>query len=102
MGKILMRISLSQASEINKLVKASLGSASEVWLFGSRADDSKRGGDVDLYIESAEDCSLEKRLKLMTKIQLLIGLRKVDLIVKTASSPDRAIDATAKSEGVHL
>jgi len=97
-----MRLSLSQTLAIQKLVKESLGASSEVWLFGSRVDDSKRGGDVDLYIESAQPCGLEKKLSLMTKIQLLVGMRKVDLIVKTASSPDRPIYATAKSEGVRL
>ncbi|OIQ00404.1 MAG: hypothetical protein AUK35_03810 [Zetaproteobacteria bacterium CG2_30_46_52] len=97
-----MRISSSQATAISKLIKASLGAGSEVWLFGSRAYDSKRGGDLDLYVESAQPCSLEKRLRLTTKIQLLVGLRKVDLIVKTDSSPDRSIYTTAKSEGVHL
>jgi len=97
-----MRLSRSQASAIDKLVKETLGSDSEVWLFGSRVDDAKRGGDVDLYIESTQPCGLEKKLSLMTKIQLLVGLRKVDLIVKTDSSPDRLIYTTAKSEGVHL
>lgn len=97
-----MRLNQRQAVAIVKLVKATLGSNSEVWLFGSRADDSKRGGDVDLYIEATQPCGLQKKLSLMTKIQLLVGLRKIDLIVKTDSSPDKTIYATAKSEGVHL
>ncbi|MBN4082531.1 nucleotidyltransferase domain-containing protein [Mariprofundus ferrooxydans] len=97
-----MRLSPNQASAINRLVKESLGSDSEVWLFGSRADDLKRGGDVDLYIEAAQPCALEKKLRLMSKIQLLVGLRKVDLLVKTDSSLDRPIYNTAKSEGIHL
>ncbi len=97
-----MRLNQDQAMAIHRLVKASLGSDSEVWLFGSRSDDAKRGGDVDLYVETRKPCELSKKLRLMTKIQLLVGLRKVDVIVKSDSSPDRAIYATAKSEGVQL
>lgn len=30
-----------------------------VWLFGSRADDSKRGGDIDLYLEASQPIGLK-------------------------------------------
>ncbi len=97
-----MRLSQDQAEAIRTVIQATLGADSEVWLFGSRADDAKRGGDVDLYVETQSPCTLRQRLRLMTKIQLLVGLRKVDLIVKSGSDPERTIFATAKSEGVRL
>ncbi|MDQ6976063.1 MAG: nucleotidyltransferase domain-containing protein [Mariprofundaceae bacterium] len=97
-----MRLRKNQALAIKELVKNSLGPQSEVWLFGSRTNDLKRGGDVDLYIESPQICLLQAKLRLMTKIQLLLGLRKVDLIIKTPASPDRTIHETAKHTGIHL
>ena len=98
----IMRLSQDQAGAIRRVVQAALGADSEVWLFGSRSDDAKRGGDVDLYVETRNTCTLRQKLRLMTKIQLLVGLRKVDLIVKSDGMPERPIFATAKSEGVRL
>ena len=97
-----VRISQAQAAMICKLAKESLGETSKVWLFGSRVDDARRGGDVDLYVETEHSCDLSTKLSLMSAIQRAIGFRKVDLLVRTNSSPERAIDVTAKSEGVRL
>jgi len=97
-----MRISQAQAEMIRKLVKDKLGEASEVWLFGSRVDDTQRGGDIDLYVEAPQVCDLSTKLSLMSEIQRSVGLRKVDLIIRTDSNPERPIDATAKAEGVRL
>ncbi len=38
----------------------------------------------------------------MTEIQRAIGLRKIDLLVKTKGCKDESIHDTAKSEGIHL
>jgi len=97
-----MRISQAQADMVRRLVKDSLGEESEVWLFGSRVDDAKHGGDVDLYVEAVQPCDLPRKLALMSAIQQSIGLRKIDLLVKTSSSPERSIYTTARSEGVRL
>lgn len=97
-----MRLGKEQAVMIRQLVKSRLGEESQVWLFGSRVDDSKRGGDVDLYVESKQPCDLATKLSLMSEIQRLIGLRKIDLLVKNNSDSERDIFVTAKSEGVCL
>ncbi len=97
-----MRISQEQASKIRQLVQNTVGEGSKVWLFGSRVDDAKRGGDVDLYVEVAKACDLPRKLSLMSEIQKSMGLRKVDLLIKTDADPEKPIHATAKSEGVQL
>ncbi|MCF6218695.1 MAG: nucleotidyltransferase domain-containing protein [Gammaproteobacteria bacterium] len=97
-----MRLTQSQVLAIKSIIQHSLGSASEVWLFGSRVNDSARGGDIDLYVETDQPCGLQKKLRLITKIQRAIGLRKIDLIVKTKGCEHKSIHDTAKSEGVHL
>jgi len=43
-------------------------------------DDERRGGDIDLYVESKQACGLVDKITMMTNIQLAIGMRKVDLI----------------------
>jgi len=57
-----MRITQAQADMIRKLLQDSLGEESKVWLFGSRVDDEKRGGDVDLYVETMQPCDFQKML----------------------------------------
>lgn len=47
-----MRITNAQAEQAVTIIRRSLGAEAEVWLFGSRTDDAKRGGDVDLYAEN--------------------------------------------------
>ena len=46
-----MRLTEEQAAIIRRTVREILGDDARVWLFGSRMDDDKRGGDVDLYVE---------------------------------------------------
>ena len=51
-----------------------------IYLFGSRADDTAKGGDIDLLV-------LSKRINLMTKLEILaqlhqsLGARKIDIAV---------------------
>ena len=48
-----MRLSPEDIATIRHLVQERFGPDAGIWLFGSRLDDSARGGDVDLYVESA-------------------------------------------------
>lgn len=71
----------------------------EVWLFGSRADDSMRGGDIDLLILSR---TLDTRGEsdIWWELQEKLGEQKIDIIVaKDLSAP---FVRMAKSAGVRL
>ena len=43
-----MRLSPNAAKIIHNAVHTHFGDDAEVWLFGSRVDDSRKGGDIDL------------------------------------------------------
>ena len=47
-----MRLSKKELETIKNSIKDTFGDA-VVYLFGSRVDDSKTGGDIDLYIISS-------------------------------------------------
>lgn len=47
-----MRLTHEQIAIIRRTAQEIFGPEARVWLFGSRVDDSKRGGDVDLLVES--------------------------------------------------
>ena len=47
-----MRLSADQIEAIKQETAHFFGADARVWLFGSRVDDTARGGDVDLYVQS--------------------------------------------------
>ena len=58
-----------------------------VYLFGSRVDENKRGGDIDLLVFSKRLGFTEKR-KIKIKLYELIGEQKIDLVIaQNTSSP---------------
>jgi len=97
-----MRLSDTQASAISHLTQSMFGADSQVWLFGSRVDNAKRGGDIDLYVEVQHPVTMAQRLSLMSKLQMAIGLRKIDLLVNDHSGEAKTIFVTAKAEGIRL
>ncbi|HEU0222461.1 MAG TPA: nucleotidyltransferase domain-containing protein [Paracoccaceae bacterium] len=85
-----MRLSAEEIAGIKAAVAAHFGSALPVRLFGSRVDDTKRGGDIDLLIEvPAGRATLRDEIGLARAIAERIGERKVDLILV---EPGRALD----------
>ncbi len=83
-------------------VVASFDPAAEVYLFGSRADDSKRGGDIDLLIFSGR---IDRKIRRAIRRAILdrIGEQKLDIVA--ASGPAAMADPfvrLARSNAVRL
>ncbi|MDR2116695.1 MAG: nucleotidyltransferase domain-containing protein [Planctomycetaceae bacterium] len=51
-----------------------------LWLFGSRTDDMKKGGDIDIAILSPK-IDLMKKIQIRRDILDKIGEQKIDIIV---------------------
>ena len=45
-----MRLTAQQREMIRTAVREVYGEDSRLWLFGSRVDDTRRGGDIDLLV----------------------------------------------------
>ena len=71
-----------------------------VWLFGSRADDARRGGDIDLYFETSRPFDLKTSLALECRLAALCGA-KADLLIRSPGQPEQPIHAIAR-KGVPL
>jgi predicted nucleotidyltransferase len=56
-----MRLSESQIEIINKLAKKYFGPMATVYLFGSRTDENKKGGDIDLFISNDDENIINHR-----------------------------------------
>lgn len=76
-----MRISNRIQSIIKKSISKSFGDV-DIYLFGSRVDDSKKGGDIDIAIDvdlSREQFNQAKRQFIMALIQFDFDF-KIDLV----------------------
>lgn len=96
-----MRLTPHQAELIKAASQQVYGENTQVFLFGSRADDSQRGGDIDLYIVPAQaETDLKQRLQLHALLQQQLGEQSIDLII--AKDPQRSIEQQAIKNGVKL
>lgn len=55
----------------------------KIILFGSRIDDNKKGGDIDILVQTDESISLKQELKILAEIELKGISRKIDLLFQT-------------------
>jgi len=73
----------------------------DLYLFGSRVDDTRKGGDIDLYVDTDNRERLgEKRIEFLARVKRRIGNQRIDLVV--ARGTKRSIDEAAISEGILL
>ena len=78
-----MRLEQFEINAIKMLAQKYFGPATGVYLFGSRVDDSKKGGDIDLLIknDNEENLTLENKIDFLVDLKLIIGNRKIDVVL---------------------
>ncbi|MDR0473624.1 MAG: nucleotidyltransferase domain-containing protein, partial [Treponema sp.] len=74
-----MRISEYERNAIIDAIK-SVDPNAQIWLFGSRTDDRKKGGDIDIGILSSKVTVMEE-IEMKQKMYDKIGEQKIDLVV---------------------
>lgn len=73
----------------------------EIYLFGSRVDDTKKGGDIDLYFVLKEHSNLfEKKIKFLSRVKRELGEQKIDIVFNTDNK--RLIEKEALQWGIKL
>ena len=82
--------------------KEYFGKDIKIYLFGSRVDDSKKGGDIDLFIESTEKIDMTSEIRFLRAMYKNITSREIDLLIKTPYRQDKPIYHTAVNEGIRL
>ena len=81
-----MRLTSAQIDTIKSTATAVLGGGVQVWLYGSRLDEQRRGGDVDLLIESARKASVMDRARFKYQVETALQLPVDVLIVQTGQT----------------
>lgn len=99
-----MRLSRSQLVAIEDAARECFEPRSTVRLFGSRLDDARRGGDIDLLVETPEPLEpktlVERRTRFIARLYRLLGEQRIDvLIVPAGAADDRPIIRVARREG---
>jgi predicted nucleotidyltransferase len=103
-----MRLTQETILTIKRLVAETYGPAATVRLFGSRVDDARRGGDVDLLVElpnEEEPPGLDPfwtPIRLRRRLEEVLRGRKVDLLVHRSWEPAPPIVEIARETGVRL
>lgn len=100
-----MRLSEKEQQIIKSALLKHFGQDSRIYLFGSRTDDSKRGGDIDLYIEtSMKEFNDSEKAKSRARWEIMeqIGEQKIDLIVHLGGRDYKPIEKIAKETGILL
>jgi uncharacterized protein len=97
-----MRLSDFEVMVIKKLANQFYGQQAKVVLFGSRVDDSKKGGDIDVFIDTPLETTIKDRLNFLVQLENHIGEQKVDLVVKSKNSPPKDIYHIAQITGIAL
>lgn len=99
-----MRLTAGQTRIIRQAVSEIFGDAAKVMLFGSRVDDNRRGGDIDLLVTpSTTDATqvLRQKIALLAKLEQRLGERKIDLVIEMPGDT-RPIVSIAYATGIAL
>ena len=99
-----MRLTAEQREVIRSAVREIYGENSRLWLFGSRVDDERRGGDIDLLVRpDSSSCgyALMDKIRLLGKLERGIGERKIDVVIETPDD-QRTIVRIAHERGIPL
>lgn len=97
-----MRISSEIKVQLIETAKKFFGDTCRVYLFGSRIDNSKNGGDIDIFIETSQNVSFQTEIEFLVEVEKNITARHVDLIVSSPGKKHRKIFETARNTGVLL
>jgi predicted nucleotidyltransferase len=95
-----MRIDKSQVECLKFLIKSIVPEA-KVYLFGSRVDDDKKGGDIDLLILANRRLDFKDKAKIEMGFFSAFGEQKLDLVSFVFSQQD-SFKQIALSKGVEL
>jgi predicted nucleotidyltransferase len=96
-----VRISAEQIATIIRTTRNIAGQDAQVWLFGSRLDDARKGGDIDLLIESAPVAGLMERARIKNRLEHQLQL-PVDVLATRLGAKESPFVSIARAQAVRL
>lgn len=96
-----MRLTADQRQIILQCLHQQFGPRAQVSVYGSRVDDSARGGDVDLLVETDVQATLRQRARATMQLEQELQL-PVDLLVVARGKDTSAFARLARSKAQPL
>ena len=100
-----MRLNNEEIAAIKEVARGVFGANSTISLFGSRTDDNKKGGDIDLFIQCncqiSRDEQYRLKIEFLVKLKRVIGDQKIDVLIN-GGQLSKSILETVKKEEVQL
>jgi predicted nucleotidyltransferase len=99
-----IRLSAEQLQTIRQSIALTFPPGTLAYVFGSRANEDMKGGDIDLLIESEGDerSILAAELSLYALLQRALGMQKIDIVTHRRGTPLRHIHEEALRHGVPI
>lgn len=101
-----MRLTSNEISVIKECFKAQFGEKDHLWLFGSRANNNARGGDIDLYIETESvtlNEAFNKKFEFVLSLNMRLGEQKIDIVLNVLTlKNEQPIYRIARETGIQL
>lgn len=83
-----MRLQSKEIQTIIQVAKEIYGEGVKVYLFGSRLNDEKRGGDIDLLVRTeGEKKDVLARIRMIARLKQYLGDQEIDVIGDHEDSP---------------
>ncbi len=100
MGKL--RLLESEIEKIREIAIEVFGENIEIYIFGSRTQLEKKGGDIDILIKTNRKVTVNEKLSFLAKLELNGIERKVDLLIISPHVKLKNIHKEALETGVKL
>jgi hypothetical protein len=101
-----MRLSDFELETLKRAAIESFGSDVRLRLFGSRTDDTRKGGDIDLLVDTMQTdptAIAQSHTRFLASVYSLLGEQKLDLLIDYPGRQHRPpILDIARREGVEL
>ena len=96
-----MRLTPQQIQTIRSATLHVAGQGASVWVYGSRLDDARRGGDLDLLVQSSPPISLLQRARIKNALEQQLNM-PVDILAASPGGQDSAFVSIAKAQARRL
>jgi hypothetical protein len=101
-----LRLSDHDLEAIERLFRKHFLSGDRLWIFGSRTDLNRKGGDIDLYVETdaiSAAAAIEMKIDFLWELEKIIGEQKIDVVLNMLKLPyPLPIHDIAKTQGIRI
>lgn len=96
-----MRLNRQQIATVLSIAHEVMGDDATVTIFGSRLDDSRRGGDLDVLVETAQRPPLLQRAELKLRLETALDM-PVDIVARGRDAVPTPFQALAMARAMRL